>query len=291
MATRAPFERTVESEGARLRVVGRPLADPRGTMLLVPGFAEHSGRYARLMRDLAARGYASYTYEPRGHGRSSGPRGHTPSWAVLGKDLSAVVADLVAHGDLRDGRRQAVWAASMGALLAAEWLPHQPPGRFHGAVFVAPYFAPAARLPLAKVWLARTVGALLPVMAQPHGLRGKEMSRDPAVIAAYDGDPELCRVMSARYFNEMRAAQARVAAHGAAGLDLPVLHVQGEADPIASLDAARAYMRTVTARGSESYVYPAMRHEPLNELEGARVFADVARWLDRVVLAVTRPGP
>lgn len=286
---RAPFERMVERDGMRLRIVGRPLSDARGAVVIVPGFAEHAGRYARLMRDLAARGYSSYAYDPRGHGRSGGPRGHAPSWAALAGDLSAVVDDLEAHGDLRSHR--ALWASSMGALLAAEWLPAQPRGRFHGAVFVAPYFAPARRPPAGKVLLARTVGALLPRLAQPHGLRGREMSRDPAVIAAYDADPELNRVMSARYFNEMRAAQARVAERGADGLDIPVLLVQGGNDPIADLDAARAFMRTATAPGSDTRLYPGLLHEPLNEIDGVRVFADVARWLDHNVLDLTRHGP
>jgi acylglycerol lipase len=286
---KAPFERIVQSAGARLRVVGRPIADPRGAIVFVPGFAEHAGRYSRLARELASRGYSTYTYDPRGHGRSTGARGHCPSWSVLAADLSAVVADLEAHGDLRP--RRALWASSMGALLAAEWLPRQPADRFHGAVFVAPYFAPAQSPPAGKVLLARTLGVLLPWIAQPHGLRGREMSRDQSVIDAYDGDRELTRVMSARYFNEMRAAQARIAAHGADDLALPVLHIHGTADPIASLDAARAFMRTVTAPGSESYVYPGNLHEPLNDLEGGRVLADVVRWLDRVVLVRSRPGP
>ena len=286
---RAPFERTVDRGDARLRIVGRPLHDPRGTIVLVPGFAEHAGRYARLMGDLGARGWASFAYDPRGHGRSTGARGHASSWSSLLADLTAVFDDLEAHGDLR--ARRALWASSMGALLAAEWLPGAGRGRVHGAVFVAPYFAPTVALPAGKVMLARTVGAIAPRLAQPHGLRGRELSRDPAVIAAYDGDPELVRVMSARYFNEMRAAQARVAAAGAAAIEVPLLCVHGESDPIALPEAARAFMRTAVAPGSALRVYPGLLHEPLNELDGVRVFADVARWLDHTVLDVTRPGP
>src|SRR5262245_23167334 len=118
---REPFERTIHHGDVKLRIVGRPIIDPRGGVLIVPGFAEHAGRYARLMRDLAARGYSSFTYDARGHGRSSGARGHTPSWAALGEDLSTVVKDLEENRDLPP--RRALWASSMGALLAAEWLP------------------------------------------------------------------------------------------------------------------------------------------------------------------------
>ena len=286
---KAPFERMIDSGGVKLRVVGRPIIDPRGGVLIVPGFAEHAGRYTRLMRDLAARGYASFTYDPRGHGRSGGARGHTPSWAQLGEDLSAVVKDLEENRDLP--LRRALWASSMGALLAAEWLPRQPRGRFHAAVFVDPYLAAAAQPPWQKVFLAQTVGALLPGLSQAHGLRGKDLSHDPTIVAAYDGDPELTRVMSAGYFNAMRAAQQRVAANGAGGLDMPLLILHGADDPIASLDAARAFRTTVTAPGSDLRVYPGLLHEPLNELDGARVFAEAARWLDHVVPEVRRHAP
>ena len=65
----------------------------------------------------------------------------------------------------------------------------------------------------------------------------------------------------------------------------------GADDPIASLEAARKFRTTCTARGTDLRVYPGMLHEPLNEPEGTRVFADVARWLDQVVPEVRRIAP
>jgi alpha-beta hydrolase superfamily lysophospholipase len=285
----APYERVVEVDGARLSVVGHPLRNARGTVVIAPGFAEHAGRYSRLLTDLAARGYAGFVYDPRGHGRSTGPRGHTPSWGHLVADLGAVVDRLEAEGSLAP--RRALWASSMGALVAAEWMPGAGRGRMHGLVLVAPYFAAVTAPPPGKRALARTIGALLPRLAQAHGLRGRQMSHDPNVIAAYDADPAICRVMTAGYFNAMRAAQVRVQAAGAAAVEVPVLLVHGAGDPIASLEAARAWMRRGAAAGSEEKVYPGLLHEPLNEPGGGRVFAEVARWLDHRILDVTRPGP
>jgi alpha-beta hydrolase superfamily lysophospholipase len=239
------------------------------------------------MDDLAARGYASFTYEPRGHGASSGPRGHTPSWSALADDLTAVVDALEAGGHLPP--RRALLASSMGGLLAAEWVPAHP-GRFHALVLVAPFFEPALRIPASKIGLARTVGAIWPSFAQPHGLRGRDMSHDPAVVAAYDTDPAIVRVMSARWFAEMRAAQARVAAAGAGGIDVPVLLLQGGADPVARAAAAEAWMKTAKVPGSETRIYPGFLHEPLHESDRGHVFTDLYRWLDRHVLETARPG-
>ena len=286
-----PFELVVPVKGARLRVVGRPVADPRGGVVIAPGFGEHAGRYVRLQGDLASRGYASYVIEPRGHGGSSGPRGHASSWSTLHDDLTAAVELL--EKERRLPPRRALLAQSMGGLLAAEWLPTHP-GHFHGLVLVAPFFASAKALPPFKVALANVVSGVLPRLAQPHGLKGKEMSHDAAVIALYDADPAAGRVMTARFFTEMRAAQARmraaIASGGGAIQEAPVLILHGAKDGIASMEAAKSFMSLAMAPGSEIRIYPGMLHEPLNELDRNRVLSDLARWLDRHVLGANRIG-
>ena len=286
-----PFELTVPANGVRLHVVGHPVADPRGGVVIAPGFGEHAGRYVRLQTELASRGYASFVIEPRGHGASTGPRGHTPSWSALHDDLTAAVAALEAERRLP--ARRALLAVSMGGLVAAEWFPaHR--GIFHGLVLVAPFFAAAKALPPLKVALANLVSGIVPRFAQAHGLKGREMSHDAALVAAYDADPVAVRVISARTFTEMRAAQARVQSAVASGqgaiLEAPVLLLHGEADPIASPEAAQKFMRLATVPGSETRIYPGMFHEPLNELDRNRVLADLTRWLDRHVLGTNRIG-
>ncbi len=286
-----PFELMVPANGTRLHVVGRPVADPRGGVVIVPGFAEHAGRYARLQTELASRGYATFVIESRGHGASRGPRGHTPSWQALHDDLTAVVA--VLEAERRLPARRALLGSSMGGLLAAEWLPaHR--GVFHGLVLVAPFFASAKALPPFKVAFAKVVSGIVPRLAQTTGLRGREMSHDETIVAAYDSDPFLVRVMTARYFTEMRAAQHRMQSAVAGGdgaiLEAPVLLLHGADDPIASVDEAQKFMRVATVPGSEARVYPGMLHEPLNELDRNRVLADLTRWLDRHVLGTNRIG-
>ena len=50
----------------------------RGSILLVHGLGEHSGRYGRVAERLAAIGLAVHACDLRGHGRSEGPRGSIP---------------------------------------------------------------------------------------------------------------------------------------------------------------------------------------------------------------------
>ena len=48
--------------------------DPQQAMILVHGYAEHSGRYDEMAMHFAARGYAVHAYDQSGHGRTRAAR-------------------------------------------------------------------------------------------------------------------------------------------------------------------------------------------------------------------------
>ncbi len=281
------FELNVESDGVTLAVRGHEVMDPRGVLFVSPGFAEHNGRYGRLAQELGSRGYSTYVYDPRGHGRSTGPRGHTPSWRALVEDLDRVIAAL--ESQLKMPPSRALLGASMGGLVALDWmLGHR--GRMGGLALTGPFFRSAFAPPIWKVALAQTVGAALPSFGQPTGLKGRDMSQDLVVAAQYDADPRMTRVMSARYFHEYQGAQKRLAST-AASVDFPVLVQHGGADPISSPEAAARWAQAVPRPWCEWTIYQGMKHEVLNEFERGRVVSDLMYWLDRHVLAHAHPGP
>src|SRR5215211_2544777 len=70
----------------------------RGSLLLVHGLGEHSGRYGHVGERLAAMGIHVRGYDHRGHGESGGPRGSVPHPDALLDDLRAVFEDLARRG-------------------------------------------------------------------------------------------------------------------------------------------------------------------------------------------------
>jgi alpha-beta hydrolase superfamily lysophospholipase len=56
---------------------------PKAAMVLVHGMGEHSGRFKAYGEFLAEKGIAVLAYDHRGHGKSEGKRGHTPSYEIL----------------------------------------------------------------------------------------------------------------------------------------------------------------------------------------------------------------
>jgi alpha-beta hydrolase superfamily lysophospholipase len=280
------FQLEDKSDRETLVVSGHQVMDPRASVIVAPGFAEHSGRYGRLAQELASRGYSTYVYDPRGHGKSTGTRGHTPSWQALVDDFDRVIRSLDAKVDLTT--RRALLGNSMGALVALDWmLSHR--GEVGGLAMAGPFFKSAFAPPIWKVALAETVGAALPAFGTPTGLKGRDMSKDIVVAAQYDADPLMTRVMTARYYHEYQAAQKRLF-RLAPTVDFPVLVQQGGADPIASPEATAEWAKAVPKPWCEWTVYQGMRHEVLNEFERGRVVSDLMYWLDRHVLAHVVPG-
>ena len=280
------FSLKVESGGQTLLVRGHEVMDPRATLIVAPGFAEHAGRYTRLAQELGSRGYSTYVYDPRGHGKSTGPRGHTPSWQTLVDDFDRVYRALDHEVGLHP--RRAVLGNSMGALVALDWmLSHK--GEAGGLALTGPFFKAAFAPPVWKRGLAALVGGPMPWLGVPHGLKGKEMTKDIVVAAQYDTDPLIARVMTPRYFFEYQSAQKRLFAC-ASTVDFPVFVQHGGSDPIASAAAAADWAKRVPRPWCEWTIYQGMRHEVLNEFERGRVVSDLMYWLDRHILAHVQRG-
>lgn len=65
----------VVSDGVRLQLYVIERGETRPTIVFMPGTAVYAEFYAPLLEALAERGFNVVAFDPRGHGRSGGPRG------------------------------------------------------------------------------------------------------------------------------------------------------------------------------------------------------------------------
>ena len=56
------------------------IANPKATIIISHGIAEHSGRYKELAGILNENGYDVITFDHLGHGKSDGKRGNIKSF-------------------------------------------------------------------------------------------------------------------------------------------------------------------------------------------------------------------
>jgi alpha-beta hydrolase superfamily lysophospholipase len=252
-----------------------PDGEVTGVVVLVHGLHEHGGRYAHVAERLAAAGYASWAPDHPGHGRSPGTRGDIGSMAatVAGVDETARLA-AAAH----PGVPLFVYGHSMGGLVAAQYLTGPTSVPVRAAVLSA------AALDLGAANKIQQVVAPLLARVAPHlgvlQLDSTAVSRDPAVVAAYQADPLVHGgKVRARTGAEMITTVAAMPTR-LRSLTVPLLVIHGGADRLVPPAASEFLAGTAASADLTHTVYPGLFHEPHNEPEQEQVLDDVVAWLD-----------
>jgi alpha-beta hydrolase superfamily lysophospholipase len=251
-----------------------PLDAPRATVILVHGYAEHTGRYDHVGAWLAERGYAVRGFDLRGHGLSDGPRALVRSFNEFLEDLREYLPRVTAE---HVGTPIFLLGHSMGGGLTALWLAVDQP-RVAGAMLSGPVaFSRGAVNPLGALfgWLGRIAPAL-PITS----LDASAVSRDPGVVRRYEGDPLVYhgRVKAGLAAAMMRAA--RRTDRDAARIDVPLLLMHGGDDKLTSPDGSRRLHERVGSVDRTLRIYDGLYHEILNEPEREQVLEDIRTWLN-----------
>jgi alpha-beta hydrolase superfamily lysophospholipase len=271
------------SDGENLAVQDWPLADDvveRGTVLIVHGLGEHAGRYEHVARRLNGWGFAVRGYDHYGHGESGGARGGLPAESRLVDDL----------GDVIDSTRQRmspvtpliVLGHSMGGLVAA-CLAALAQVRIEGLVLSSPALD-AGLTPLQKLLLA-TVPRVAPRLTLGNGVEPRFVSRDPAVVAAYQSDPRVHDRICARLARFIAEAGPSVIAH-AAEWSVPTLLMYAGSDRLVNPQGSRAFSQAAPPNVVTTVCFGEHYHEIFNEPDNATVFETLRKWLDAQFPAV-----
>ncbi|MDJ0850168.1 MAG: alpha/beta hydrolase [Myxococcota bacterium] len=248
--------------------------DPERLVLIVHGYAEHSGRYEELGSWLAARGCAVHAYDQQGHGRSDGPRGHVRRFSDFVDDLEHFLE--VARTS-QPGLPAFVLGHSMGGLVAATWAVDRSP-RVVGIVTSGAALR-LGRMPSRRErWAVQALRRVLPRAGSSQEIDPAALSRDPEVGRAYRADPLVFERMTFSLADEFVSAALRVGSEAPA-VEVPMLLLHGEEDPLCPAEASRAFFAGLRSPGSALRIYPRLRHEIFQEPEREQVFSDLLGWL------------
>ncbi len=271
------FEWTFKSSDG-LDLFGRgwaPNGKPKATIALVHGHGEHAGRYAHVGAALAEKGYALLGFDLRGHGKSGGPRGHTPSYDALLDDIAAFFKQV--EGRYPDLPRFA-YGHSMGGNLVLNYALRRKPD-LHGVIATGPWLKLAFDPPASKVSLGRMMNNILPSFTQASGLETKALARDAAVVTAYENDPLVHSKISARLFVSIYENGLWALEH-AAEFPLPLLLMHGSADRLTSAQASKEFAAKAGSKVTLK-IWDGWFHEIHNEPDKAEVFKVMLDWLGK----------
>ncbi|MEO9256075.1 MAG: lysophospholipase, partial [Tepidiformaceae bacterium] len=243
----------------------RPAGAVRAVLAICHGYAEHSGRYAQVAVDLNERGYVVEALDLRGHGRSSGERVTVNSYDEFWDDLDAFLDRVRGRNP---GAKLFLLGHSMGGGVVTSYVLARKPRLagvlLSGAAMLGPRPQPAAAA-AAKA---------------PQPLPASAISRDPAIVEAYENDPLVYRGVRSPNAAQASARAYELVQEKMGEIELPVLVMHGTDDLLVPFRGSEILFERAASRDKTLKLYPGLYHEILNEPERDQVVADVAAWLD-----------
>lgn len=252
-----------------------PEDEPRAVLFVVHGLAEHSGRYMNLVNHFVPLGYAVYSLDHPGHGKSDGSRVYVQQFEDFIHTLELYFEMIK---EWQPGKAVFLFGHSMGGLIATIYLlDHQQD--FKGAIISGPGVKVPDNISGFTVFMGKILSVLLP-KAGIIQLDASAISRDKTVVEAYLNDPLVYTgKTTARLAAEMLKAMQRVSGE-ADKINLPLLIVQGGADKLVDPAGARMLHELAGSKDKALNIYEGFYHEVLNEPQKERVLADIQTWME-----------
>ena len=242
---------------------------------VVHGYGDHGGRYVWFGEAMAARGWAVYVYDLRGHGQSSGTRGQVKRFDDYLDDTD----DLPRRGApaaSRGSRSSCSGTAWEGSSARASPRSARPTCARSSSLHRSsswprpcPRRELAAAKALAVVWPNKDIG---------NTVQAEQLSHDKTVVDAYVTDRLVHHVAPARWAAETLAAQDAAMA-GAERIALPLYVLYGKDDQVVDVAFIEALFARAASAGQDDPSYEGLYHECFNEVGREQVYDDLAAWL------------
>jgi alpha-beta hydrolase superfamily lysophospholipase/thiol-disulfide isomerase/thioredoxin len=260
-------------------------ADEKRVVLLLHDFGAHSSHWQPVVDYLYRRRFTLYAADLAAHGRSSGLRGSISSLAELADDVVA----LARRARRDEGVKEVLIVGhGLGALAALKAAAVAPRG-IVGVVGIAPLLGGAAPLGgAASIWgaaLGDVMAAVYPDFLVDRTVRDEQLLAGKTGLAAQLAADRWAHSQisagAARVLDEV-AASGRVEI--APAVRVPVLLVQGDADPIAPTSATQEFFESVGG-AKVLLLVPGARHWPLHDAGAEQTLSSMSAWISDVFAA------
>ena len=251
-----------------------PNGAPRAILLIVHGLAEHSGRYMNLVNHLVPRGYAVYSHDHQGHGRSPGLRCYVERFSHYPDDLKTFLGEVRRR---HDSVKVFMLGHSVGATIAVAYASHNQ-GGLSGLIVTGASLKVGKSFSPLHIAIARLLSRLLPKMGIAV-IDAAAISRDENVVKAYINDPLVYRgKLRARTGAELIRVMLKLPQQ-MPEIALPILIMHGSADRLSDPSGSQLLYERVSSKDKTLKLYDGFYHEILNEPGHKQVLGDIEGWL------------
>lgn len=254
--------------------------NPKASILLVHGLGEHSRRYAHFADRLVKESIAVFTFDGRGHGKSSQPRptAYFANHEDYLKDIDALFGKVKSY--VRD-IPAFIFGHSMGGGLVAKYvISYQPDAR--GVILSAAALKPADNISKSLIAISSLVSKVAPKL-KVLKLDSSMISHDLEEVKKYNEDPLVySKAIPARTGFELLRMMREIE-DAAEAFKLPVFMLHGTDDQLTNPMGTEMLFRRAETSDKTYNRYPGLYHELLNEFEKEQIMDDIIQWIkDRI---------
>lgn len=252
-----------------------PAEPAKAVISIVHGLGSHSGWFSEIAEALAAKGYAVYGVDLRGHGRSPGQRGYINHWSEFREDFDRFRQWMVGqHPSLPCF----AFGHSLGAIIILDYALHNHQA-LSGLIMMAPSLNPTG-VPAWRLAIGQVVSQIYPRFTLDTGIAQNAGSRNADIITAYTQDPLRHRKGTARLVSEFLKTVGWITTN-LHQLNVPVLILHGGHDCVTPPANSQDLFEQIPVIDKEYREYPDAYHDLHNDLDMPQVVRDMSNWLDR----------
>ena len=257
-------------------------AKPFRPVVFVHGAFEHSGRYHHLTSKLQKKGYSSFGFDLRGHGKSPGRKGDARSVDQLTEDLENFIAYLKKQYEID---KFILIGHSLGGLISLNYtLKKENQKKLLGLYVSAPALSvritPSMKIKrfLGEKFLIK----ITPQLRLPVGLSLETLTHDPVELEKYKKDPLIFDLMSIRLAMDILKKGDEVTQKVSQIKELPIFFAHGNGDKISYDRGTQEAYKKLSSPNKKLMIYPGYYHELFNEdLERrTKVLNDLIDWCE-----------
>lgn len=262
----------------------------RGTILVIHGLGEHSGRFGEFAKECLKLKIDVHVLDLRGHGRSQGVRGHFSSMEELHGDIDSWLGHLVGTSELTE-QPCFLFGHSLGGLIAttyaAKYVQRPLYPKLHGLILSAPALGLRMNpLKLLEANLARKLPSFFRTIQVPAGIDPSFLSHDKEAVKKYKADPLVHSWITPAAFTAIEAAIATLPGL-VADLDLSCLFLIPGKDKVVDSVATQKFAAKLSVAHSgkvEVKNFHSFFHESFHELKKERAYLELKKWILKCLL-------
>ena len=245
----------------------------KAAIILVHGMGEHATRYTDyVIPTLTENGYAVIAFDQFGHGKTSGKRGHCPSFEAVLESVEKVTEKAV---EVFGTIPLFLYGHSMGGNVVVNYALRKEHS-FAGVIATSPFLRLALKPPAIKLFMGKILQKIAPSITMGNELDTNDISRDKVAVQKYINDPLVHDQISPNYSITF-IKTGKWAIENANTLKTSMFLLHGTGDKIIDYKGTQEFASQT--KKATLKLYENGYHELHNDLCKEEMMTDALAWL------------